>query len=119
MTKGKSPTKGRKRRRKIRPPTEAGIILNNKLHDLFGSAWRTKLTNNIGKDYATLKRWLNGELAIPEYVTAIIELLEVILSRKWPDRWRPKVDVETQAPGQTSTPSKPNSNEHPPVAQIA
>ena len=65
-----------------------GKQLRKRLRVLFGEEWRLKLVINIGKDYATLKRWMNGELVIPQYVTVIIELLEATPPKHWPERWR-------------------------------
>lgn len=51
---------------------------------LGGRGWKTRLAQITGKDYATVKRWANGELVVPEYVIAIIELLE-----RLPEAMRP------------------------------
>jgi hypothetical protein len=53
---------------------------------LGGRGWLRKLSILTGKDYATVKRWANGTLAVPEYVATIIELLEVVPESRLPDR---------------------------------
>jgi hypothetical protein len=35
------------------------------------------LATATGKNYATVKRWASGELAVPEYVVALFELLRI------------------------------------------
>jgi hypothetical protein len=45
---------------------------------LGGHGWRTRLAAITGKDYATIKRWANGQQPVPDYAASIVELLELV-----------------------------------------
>lgn len=54
---------------------------------LGGRGWMTRLAAVTGVHYATVKRWASGELVVPEYVCALIELLEVVPAAMRPARF--------------------------------
>lgn len=47
----------------------------------------TRLAAITGVHYATVKRWASGELAVPDYASALIELLEVVPEAMRPERF--------------------------------
>jgi hypothetical protein len=55
---------------------------------LGGRGWMTLLARACGVHYATVKRWANGDLAVPEYAQAIVELLEQVPVAMRPDRFQ-------------------------------
>jgi hypothetical protein len=55
---------------------------------LGGRGWMTTLARATGVHYATVKRWANGDLEVPEYVVAIVELLEKVPAAMRPDRFQ-------------------------------
>lgn len=54
---------------------------------LGGHGWMAMLARACGAHYSTVKRWANGDLAVPEYAVAIVELLERVPAAMRPDRW--------------------------------
>ena len=52
-----------------------------------GRGWMKRLSEATGVHYATVKRWASGELPVPEYAAAIIELLELVPSAMRPGRF--------------------------------
>ena len=55
---------------------------------LGGRGWMTALARICGCHYATVKRWASGDLTVPEYAAAIVELLEVVPAAMRPDRFQ-------------------------------
>ena len=45
---------------------------------LGGRGWITKLSIITGVHYTTAHRWSTGELEVPRYVVAILDLLEMV-----------------------------------------
>jgi lambda repressor-like predicted transcriptional regulator len=67
----------------------------------------TRLSKGVGVHYATVKRWAAGDLPVPEYAAAAIELLEAAPASTWPARFapptkRPGRPRKTPAPTQTA-----------------
>jgi DNA-binding transcriptional regulator YdaS (Cro superfamily) len=54
---------------------------------LGGRGWMTRLAAITGVHYATVKRWASGELVVPAYACALIELLEVVPEAMRPERF--------------------------------
>jgi DNA-binding transcriptional regulator YdaS (Cro superfamily) len=54
---------------------------------LGGRGWMTRLASALGVHYATVKRWANGEMDVPEYAAAAIELLEIVPAALRPKRF--------------------------------
>ncbi len=49
--------------------------------------WKTRFCEATGIAVSTLRRWTSGELALPEYAVAMLELLERVPSAFRPARW--------------------------------
>ena len=47
-----------------------------------------QLASILGMTEAHLSRVLNGKKAVPDYMGLILELLEALPRKDWPDRWR-------------------------------
>lgn len=47
----------------------------------------TRLAEATGVHYATVKRWASGELVVPDYAKALVELLEVVPEAMRPARF--------------------------------
>ena len=54
---------------------------------LGGRGWMTAMARICGVHYATVKRWAAGDLPVPEYAVALIELLEVVPAAMRPERF--------------------------------
>lgn len=54
---------------------------------LGGRGWMTRLSAITGVHYATVKRWANGSMPVPDYASAIVELLEVVPEALRPSRF--------------------------------
>lgn len=54
---------------------------------LGGRGWMTRLASITGVHYATVKRWANGSMPVPDYACAIVELLEVVPTALRPQRF--------------------------------
>jgi hypothetical protein len=48
----------------------------HRVKSLYGSGWRAKFGRIAGVNYATVKRWANGDSPVPGPVAALIEALE-------------------------------------------
>lgn len=44
-----------------------------------------RLSEITGKDYSTVKRWANGQLPVPLYVSILVELLEAVPESRLPE----------------------------------
>jgi hypothetical protein len=64
---------------------------------IFGAhGWKKRIAAATGKDYATVKRWATGELPVPDYAVAIVELLEIVPEAMRPERFlRPARRIPT------------------------
>ncbi|CAB4122831.1 HTH_XRE domain containing protein [uncultured Caudovirales phage] len=49
--------------------------------------WQTRLAKALGIDPSTVRRWMNGSIAVPEYAVAVVELLEVVPAAFRPERF--------------------------------
>lgn len=49
--------------------------------------WKIRFAEATGVHYATVKRWSSGDLAVPEYAAALVELLEGVPVFLRPRRW--------------------------------
>ena len=54
---------------------------------LGGRGWQTRFSAAMGIDPSTVRRWLAGDLPVPDYAAAAIELLEAVPKAFWPKRW--------------------------------
>ena len=54
---------------------------------LGGRGWMTRLAAITGVHYATVKRWSNGSMPVPDYAVAIVELLEIVPEAMRPSRF--------------------------------
>ena len=55
---------------------------------LGGRGWMTAMARITGVHYATVKRWASGDLPVPEYAAAIVELLEAVPAAMRPERFQ-------------------------------
>lgn len=55
---------------------------------LGGRGWMTAMARITGTHYSTVKRWASGDLPVPEYACAIVELLEAVPAAMRPDRFQ-------------------------------
>ncbi len=55
---------------------------------LGGHGWMARMSRGIGKDYTTVIRWANGDLSVPAYAVAVLELLEAVPRDQHPSRFR-------------------------------
>lgn len=58
---------------------KAGRILGRR-------GWKLRLSVALKRDYVTVLRWADGQLPVPDYVDAALELLEAC--EEIPPRWR-------------------------------
>jgi DNA-binding transcriptional regulator YdaS (Cro superfamily) len=54
---------------------------------LGGRGWMKRLSEALGVHYATVKRWASGDMVVPEYAAAVIELLEKVPAALRPRRF--------------------------------
>lgn len=54
---------------------------------LGGHGWQTRLSQAIGVDASTIRRWNSGTVNIPDYAIAILEFLEQTPTAFRPSRW--------------------------------
>jgi len=65
---------------------------------LEGHGWQSRLSDAIGCSTSTIRRWTTGETPIPEYVIAILELLERTPIEERGARWgRRKMKAERRS----------------------
>ena len=55
---------------------------------LGGRGWMTAMARALDVHYATVKRWASGDLQVPEYACAVVELLEKVPAAMRPDRFQ-------------------------------
>lgn len=55
--------------------------------EVLGKRWQTRLARAIGKDGSTVRRWASGAVAVPDYITAMLELLREVPAAFRPARW--------------------------------
>jgi DNA-binding transcriptional regulator YdaS (Cro superfamily) len=49
--------------------------------------WKSRLSKALGVAPSTVQRWASGEIEVPDYVVAVIELLEKVPVAFRPARW--------------------------------
>lgn len=54
---------------------------------LWGTRFASHLARAIGRDISTVHQWKHGREPVPEYVDAILELLEAAPRASWPARF--------------------------------
>lgn len=54
---------------------------------LGGHGWQTRMSEAIGKDKSTIRRWATGDDPVPAYAVALLELLEATHAAFRPPRW--------------------------------
>ena len=59
----------------------------DKLKRLVGGS-QTRLAHALGVTPEHVSRMATGKKSSPEYVAAIVELLEALPPKDWPERWR-------------------------------
>ena len=64
--------------------------LEARVEALFGGhGAHTRLASGLGVSRSTLVRIYTGDTdRVPDYLEAILELLEALPSDKWPERWK-------------------------------
>jgi hypothetical protein len=50
--------------------------------------WKTRLSIGLDRSYYIVLRWSSGEVPVPGYVEAAIELLESCPMEQLPPRWK-------------------------------
>jgi hypothetical protein len=55
---------------------------------LGGRGWQARLSRCIGVNASTIRRWAAGELTVPAYAVALLELLERVPHTARPGRWQ-------------------------------
>jgi hypothetical protein len=83
-------------RRLSKKEREERARLKERIERLFGG-WgaHTRFAKGLGVERSTLLRIYIGETAdVPDYVPAILELLEALPPDRWPDRWQRRDPAE-------------------------
>jgi hypothetical protein len=73
----------------IRNMRKARLTLGDRFRTLFGSygaGVRVAAATGLTPDHVS--RVFNGRAVEPEYLSAIVELLEALPPKDWPERWR-------------------------------
>lgn len=56
---------------------------------LGGRGWQKAMSAALGVDASTIRRWTSGNVDVPTYAVAVLELLEATPAAFRPPRWLP------------------------------